>query len=61
MPIEPIEVVDLAALSNKVNELIDFVNHIQKSGTANFMIWTGDGIVPPVPVADTTQEETVDE
>jgi hypothetical protein len=35
---------------DKINQLIDFCNSIQKCGTGSYMIWVGDGTVPPKPI-----------
>lgn len=38
---------------NKVNELVDFANSIQKAGTGSYMVWIGpDATVPSKPMED---------
>jgi hypothetical protein len=43
MPIEPLPPLPgPVAQTQKINEIVAFLNNIQQAGDANYLVWTGD-------------------
>jgi hypothetical protein len=41
----------------KINEIVDVLNNVQRAGTANYLVYVGDGVIDPRPDPDPPEDE----